>query len=130
MDHRDGRAAADLMRMLATMPPAIVTAEPRYQQRVFHSEDFLIAHDDHHREESRAMPLWNLDGVAWVEAAPPPLWHRHWAQTVALLWLGEEMWRCPCGAHGAPHRPWIHLSRDAARRRPWVARWWRRRHAE
>ena len=32
-----------------------------------------------------AMPVWHLDGVSWSDADPPRRWHRHWAQTQAVV---------------------------------------------
>jgi hypothetical protein len=59
--------------------PHIVAAEPRYRADVFDE-------------------MWNLDGLPWVDAPPPPrAGHRHVAQTVGYLGL-DEIWRCPCGA--------------------------------
>lgn len=84
--------------------PATVTVEPRYQQQSFTS--FTLGTDP------RMMPVWDLDGVAWLDADPPPRWHKHWPQTVGILTGARETWRCPCGAHGGPLERWILLDKQ------------------
>jgi hypothetical protein len=68
---------------------AKVAGEPRYQQR--------------YRDPT--LGVWNLDGVDWADRKPRR-WHRHWAQTVVVD-RGDEIWRCGCGAFGAPRMPWM-----------------------
>jgi len=91
---------------LAKTPPSTVRAEPRYQQ--LDGRKFLIIIPPEADPGPSPMPLWNLDGVEWSEAPPPPKRHEHWAQTVACLKPGEEVWRCPCGAiTDEGHDGWI-----------------------
>jgi hypothetical protein len=112
-----------MMRMLAQMPPRTVQNEPRYQQ--FTSTDQLIVLNQQDPPEAHLMPMWHLDGVDWYDAPPPPRLHTHWAQTVGCLKLGEEIWRCPCGAiTDEGWRGWTR-SRSAPRVAPW--RWWWKR---
>lgn len=49
--------------------------------------------------------VWNLNGVDWSEADPPPYEHTHWAQTVAVTGQTER-WRCACGASAGPGEDW------------------------
>jgi hypothetical protein len=81
--------------------PMIVRAEPRYQQETV----TLFS------GEERQSPLWNLDGVPWHKVPPPrKRGHEHVAQTVGLVGLFEEVWRCPCSAIGGPgYRGWVNL---------------------
>jgi hypothetical protein len=63
-----------------------------------------------------ALPVWNLDGVSWCDAPPPRRWHRHWAQTQALI-DGVFVRRCPCGALSMRPGMWTQLGER--RVRPW-----------
>lgn len=93
---RDFKAERLMADLLASMPPGIVRAEPRYQQ--FDGRKFLSAIPLEADHGPSPMPVWHLDGIEWFEALPPPKRHEHWAQTVACLKIGQEVWRCPCGA--------------------------------
>lgn len=50
---------------------------------------------------------WNLDGVLWHKADPPPLFHRHVAHSVWFDLHRRENWACPCGARRQPDGPWF-----------------------
>lgn len=99
--------------------PAIVSREPRYVQEVQHSLR-AGSYPDH---EPEPQPVWDLDGVHWADAEPPPRRHDHWAQTVGNIDGMGEVWRCPCSAYGDPFGPWMHLSHQPVRSR---LRWWQR----
>ena len=94
--------------------PATVKADPRYQQTTYVVPG----------SKPQAVPEWNLDGVAWLDAPAPPRRHKHWAQSVgSFTELGGEVWRCPCGAIGGPLERWLLL--DKQRTAPgWVRRAW------
>ena len=129
------------MELLAGMPPPIVRGEPRYQQwagdrRIADAIAVTLGADGEVPVRRPSLPIWHLDGVDWHRAPAPPKQHEHWAQTVGHLHIGEEVWRCPCGAMGGPARPgrggqviWIHLNPDQVRvaAEPGSAkrRWWR-----
>jgi hypothetical protein len=120
---RDHTDEMRMMRVLADMPPAIVQNEPRYQQFTSDGGHRVVLHQQD-RPEARRMPIWHLDGVDWCDAPPPPRLHTHWAQTVGYLRIGEEIWRCPCGAYGERGGPWLRMG-SAPRVAPW--RWWWKR---
>lgn len=79
----------------------------------------VLAQPDRYIREDPSFPMWHLDGVAWHDARPPFVLHRHWPQTVGVLDdKGEEIHRCACGAlrwYG-PGDPWIQEQRHARRR--------------
>jgi len=102
--------------LLADMPPAIVQSEPRYQQATEPGLRLFGVSS----EPERKMPIWNLDGIEWFEADPPPRFHEHWAQTVGRLDLRSTIYRCPCGAHGGPWESWLLLGQR--RTRGWFKR--------
>lgn len=73
--------------------------------------------------EPEWLPVWHVDGVPWHQAPKPWRWHLHRAHTVGVH-QREEVWRCRCGAYGAPGKRWRieHALRVAA-----VSLWTRRR---
>lgn len=80
--------------------PIKVMGDPRYVQQSFAPLSLEPA-------EPRLVPAWDLDGLTWFDADPPPRWHEHWAQTVGSFPETGEVWRCPCGAFGGPLEPWV-----------------------
>lgn len=95
--------------------PRIVKAEPRYKQA--DSSKFTIVLNGEPKLEPELMPIWELDGVGWFDADPPPRRHDHVAQSVS--WIdGEEIWRCACGANGGPREPWHYITRHHERFAP------------
>lgn len=109
---------SDDMDLLATMPPQIVRDEPRYQQQIYDSSRWLLPDPHGPVPPPKPVPIWHLDGVDWMDHPAPPRFHRHWPQTVGHVFAGETHYRCPCGAHGAPGEPWVHLG--TRRRRSWT----------
>lgn len=100
---------------MITATPTIVRGDPRYQQ-----EATRAVFATHLTIPSEPVPIWHLSGVAWHDAPSPFILHRHWAQTVGIV-SGDEVWRCPCGAHGGPYDRWVLLDRRDV---SW--RWWQR----
>jgi hypothetical protein len=124
----DFKAKLLMARLLASSPPRIVQAEPRYQQ--FDGQKYLIVIPPEVEPGSSPMPLWHLDGIEWFEAPAPPKRHQHWAQTVACLKPGQEVWRCPCGAITDEHEDgwipngdaWVGVENNTPKRH-----WWQRK---
>lgn len=88
--------------------PWTVASDPRYRQQSF--VPLSLEPTDPH-----PLPAWDLDGVAWYDADPPPRFHDHIAQSVGSFpELGGEVWRCPCGAFGGPLEPWVLLDKRRA----------------
>jgi hypothetical protein len=76
-----------------------MSRDPRYQQ-----ESFVPWVNLGETPVEMPLPVWNLDGVSWADAPPPPRRHQHWPQTTGVA--GEYFERCPCGATWTRREGW------------------------